>query len=230
MGNTNQPAKSARSTSAATSSGTTTLRKDWTTKTLTEKLLSPAVSLFVDLPYFLFTLVAYETLLKLDDAEITETTETSKEQEKAWNDILNNVHCSSSSEVQQQQQGGNTTTNVVAKELPMEHLQHVDEKPNKPKTTMEEPLHSAWRKVPMLYLDNENDKKATAALNGTNAMTKKPETNEENVHKKHRGRVIWFDRKRGFGFIHPHNEAIKKIYVHQTALQANGYHYLFRGE
>ena len=198
MGNATQQPKSEPTPTAEKKAASSPVRKPWITKTFGEKMFAPVVSLFVDLPYFLFTLVAYETLLKIEDAEITETSCESKELAEGWEDILEVL--------------SEAKTPGLEDVFSQTHGQHVHEKPNKPRKTLEEPLHSAWRKVPFHYLYDE----------------KKVEKTDTSIHH---GKVIWFDRKRGFGFIHPILEDLKKIYVHHSALQGKGYHnYLFKGE
>ena len=51
------------------------------------------------------------------------------------------------------------------------------------------------------------------------------------------GKVAWFDKDRGFGFIQPNcendgaeNNKKNQVFVHQTEIQANGFRMLHRGE
>eukprot|EP00523_Entomoneis_sp_CCMP467_P020779 CAMPEP_0168843558 /NCGR_PEP_ID=MMETSP0727-20121128/8278_1 /TAXON_ID=265536 /ORGANISM="Amphiprora sp., Strain CCMP467" /LENGTH=318 /DNA_ID=CAMNT_0008897163 /DNA_START=104 /DNA_END=1060 /DNA_ORIENTATION=+ len=46
----------------------------------------------------------------------------------------------------------------------------------------------------------------------------------------HSGKVRWFSRKRGYGFIDPLNEAEESVFVHHSEIQATGYKCLYAGE
>ncbi len=43
-----------------------------------------------------------------------------------------------------------------------------------------------------------------------------------------KGKIKWFDNKKGYGFIVPENG--KEVFVHHTAIKAEGYRSLAEGE
>lgn len=46
----------------------------------------------------------------------------------------------------------------------------------------------------------------------------------------HQGTVKWFDTMKGYGFIKPNNEDEEDVFVHQTAIQTEGFRSLADGE
>lgn len=52
----------------------------------------------------------------------------------------------------------------------------------------------------------------------------------EQENKKQTGKCLWFNARRGFGFIQPDKAGAADVYVHQSNLHAPGFRSLQKGE